>query len=236
MFTPDFNRLRLNMVRDQLAARGLGDERILEAFRQVPRHAFVPRNMRRHAYEDKPLPIGNDQTISQPYIVAYMLWCARLNGDETVLEIGTGSGYQTALLSHLVRTVYSIERHEALAQSAVHVLNGLGYANVKVFAMDGTNGLPQHAPYHAIIVSAVAPFVPEPLTTQLADGGRLVLPVGEGDHQRIVRITRTGDTFAHEDLIPVRFVPLIGQHGFADPKLDPKDPGAEQRSNTHPNT
>jgi len=204
------------MVDGQLKGRGIRDLRVLDAMRSVPRHRFVPIEEKHRAYEDHPLPIPAGQTISQPYIVAYMLQALALKGDEKVLEIGTGSGYQAALLGQLAAEVHSIERHESLANAAANVLLGLAIENVRVHHADGTNGWPEDAPYDAIIVAASAPVVPQPLLQQLADGGRLILPVGVAWGQILQLWRRQGDTFDYDELAPVAFVPLIGEHGWGE--------------------
>ncbi len=211
-----FSQLRIKMVERQLAERGIRDERVLAAMRRVPRHLFVPEAERAQAHEDSPLPIGQGQTISQPYIVAYMLQALHLSGDEKVLEIGTGSGYQAALLGELAKEVHTVERFADLAEQAKRVLTQLGYQNVHVHHADGSAGLPDHAPYDAIIVAAGAPIVPQPLLKQLAPGGRLLLPVGEPGHQVLQLWTRRGGEFDREDLVPVAFVPLVGAHGWKE--------------------
>jgi protein-L-isoaspartate(D-aspartate) O-methyltransferase len=214
---PDFEQLRERMVHRQLAARDIHDERVLAAARAVPRHRFVPRSEQRYAYEDRPLRIGRGQTISQPYIVALMTQLLELQGDERVLEIGTGSGYQAALLAHLTAEVHSIERHAPLAERAAGVLADLGMDNVQVHVGDGSLGWPDAAPYNAIIATASAPRAPQAMLDQLADGGRLVLPVGAGTRQSLQRWRRKGETFTHEDIVPVAFVPLIGEQGWSAP-------------------
>lgn len=211
-----FSRLREKMVDEQLKRRSIRDPRILEAMREVPRHRFVPIEERHRAYEDHPLPIPAGQTISQPYIVAYMLQALALEGDEKVLEIGTGSGYQAALLGKLAREVHSIERHETLVNAAIELLGELAVDNVEVHHGDGTKGLSDHAPYDAIIVAASAPVVPQPLLRQLADGGRLILPVGVAWGQILQLWKRSGDSFDYDELVPVAFVPLIGEHGWGE--------------------
>jgi protein-L-isoaspartate(D-aspartate) O-methyltransferase len=212
----EFARDRERMVRTQIAARGIRDERVLAAMRAVPRHQFVPAHVIGSAYHDSPLPIGQGQTISQPYIVAYMSERLALAGDERVLEIGTGSGYQAAILSQLAREVISVERFPALAQEASERLIRLGYDNVRVEVSDGSFGWPDEAPYDAIMITAAAPEVPDPLKQQLADGGRLLAPVGPRWTQQLIYITRTGDDFHTESLIGVAFVPLIGEHGWQE--------------------
>ena len=207
---------RHEMVRLQIAGRGVHDPCVLEAMRTVPRHRFVPAHLQGAAYRDSPLPIGQGQTISQPYIVAYMTALLELTGKERVLEIGTGSGYQTAVLSQLAHQVYSIERLAPLAVEAQNLFAALGYENVHTRVGDGTLGWPEEAPYEAILVTAAAPHVPEPLQEQLAEGGRLVAPIGPRWTQRLVRVRRAGGTFHTEDLIGVAFVPLLGNHGWQD--------------------
>ncbi|MEP0764038.1 MAG: protein-L-isoaspartate(D-aspartate) O-methyltransferase [Chloroflexota bacterium] len=218
--------LRERMVREQLAARDIADPRVLEAMRRVPRHAFVPAPFRSRAYEDGPLPIGNDQTISQPYIVALMTQMLELKPDDVVLEVGTGSGYQTAVLCELARFVYSLERYPALGERASAVLADLGYHNMEVYIGDGSQGLPDQAPFDAIIVTAAAPAIPGPLRTQLANGGRMVIPVGDRFQQMLQRVRRKDDAWRVEALIPVMFVPLYGRHGFAPPD-DPLEEGSD---------
>ena len=212
----NYQKEREQMVETQLLRRGIKDKRVLDAMRQVPRHLFMPEDMRGLAYCDGPLPIGHGQTISQPYIVALMTELLELHGQEKVLEIGTGSGYQAAILSRLAREVYTIERHAALAQQAEKVLAQLGYDNVMIIVSDGTLGWPEHAPYEAIIVTAAAPDVPQPLLDQLADGGRLVAPVGSRWSQSLVKVKRQGDLLTRERLTPVAFVPLVGKHGWRE--------------------
>ena len=210
----NYEKEQESMVESQLARRGIKDKRVLDAMRQVPRHLFVPKDMRNLAYCDGPLPIGQGQTISQPYIVALMTELLELTGQEKVLELGTGSGYQAAILSRLVGQVYSMERHAALAEQAERVLAQLGYNNVVISVGDGTLGWPEHSPYEAIIVTAAAPDVPQPLVQQLADGGRLVAPVGSRWSQVLVKIKRQGKTLLREHLTTVAFVPLVGKYGW----------------------
>jgi protein-L-isoaspartate(D-aspartate) O-methyltransferase len=212
----NYEKEREQMVKSQLACRGIRDKRVLDAMRQVPRHLFIPEDMRQLAYCDGPLPIGHGQTISQPYIVALMTELLELTGQEKVLEIGTGSGYQAAILSRLVPQVYSIERHAALARQAEKILAQLGYDNVMVIVSDGTLGWPEHSPYEAIIITAAAPDVPQPLIDQLADGGRLVAPVGTRWSQSLVKVKRQGGSLMTEQLTPVAFVPLVGEHGWRE--------------------
>lgn len=214
---PNFDIMREYMVREQLAGRDITDPRVLDAMRRVPRHCFVPEEFRTRAYTDGPLPIGNDQTISQPYIVAFMTQMLELQPSDIVLEIGTGSGYQTAILCELAQFVYSLERYPALGERAGELLTELGYDNVEIHTGDGSQGLPDMAPFDAIVVTAAAPAIPGPLRAQLADGGRLVLPTGNRVQQMLQRVRRTGDTWHVENLLPVMFVPLYGRHGFAPP-------------------
>jgi len=211
----ELTRARQRMVDEQMRGRGIADLHVLDAMRAVPRHLFVPPEHGHLAYADAPLPIGHRQTISQPYIVALMTELLELQGDETVLEIGTGSGYQAAVLSHLAKRVYTLERIPELANQARDVLSAMGYDNVEVLVGDGSQGLPEHAPYGAIIVTAAAPKVPTPLKKQLADGGRLVLPVGQQMGQVLERWRRQGDDFKRESVAPVAFVPLVGEHGWS---------------------
>ena len=206
------------MVERQIAARGVVGKRLLEAMRTVPREAFVPDHLREFAYEDAPLSIEADQTISQPYIVALMIEAARLGPDGKVLEIGAGSGYAAAVMSRIAGRVYAIERHKALAELAAGRMARLGYGNVVVRHGDGSKGWPEEAPFDAILAAASGPDVPDVLLRQLAVGGRLVMPIGEPQAvQTLVAVTRSGeDRFDTEDLGPVRFVPLIGAHGWRD--------------------
>ncbi|RKY70113.1 MAG: protein-L-isoaspartate O-methyltransferase [Candidatus Latescibacterota bacterium] len=210
----DYESLRLRMVERQIRARGVRDERVLEAMRKVPRHVFVPPDLVDEAYEDHPLSIGKGQTISQPYIVALMTEALELEGNEKVLEVGTGSGYQTAILAELAREVYSIERIPELARDAERRLEDLGYTNVHIKVGNGTLGWPEEAPFDAIMVTAGAPKVPGPLKAQLADGGRLVIPVGSEFHQVLYRVKRQKDTFSEEALTSCVFVPLVGEEGW----------------------
>lgn len=205
---------RERMVTEQLLGRDITDRLVLEAMRAVPRHSFVPPEHRHLAYADGPLPIGNDQTISQPYIVALMTQLLTLRGDETVLEVGTGSGYQAAVLGYLARQVHTIERHAGLARHATRILADLGITNVNVHVGDGTLGLPAFAPYAAIIVTAGAPEVPPALFDQLADGGYLVIPVGGRGGQVLERWHRRGPDFTVQAVTPVAFVPLVGRKGW----------------------
>jgi protein-L-isoaspartate(D-aspartate) O-methyltransferase len=205
-----FTAARLKMVSTQIEVRGVRDPRVLDALRRVERHRFVPERLHDHAYEDRPLAIGHDQTISQPYIVALMTEEARVKPGARVLEVGTGSGYQAAVLSVLAGQVYSIEIVEPLATEAAPRLESLGYHNVTVRAGDGYRGWPEHAPFDAILVTAAPPEIPQPLLDQLAVGGRLVTPVGEGD-QELVVVERTAAGPQRRRVIPVRFVPMTGE-------------------------
>ena len=214
----EYQRLREQMVETQIALRGIADPRVLEVMRQVPRHRFVPKHLLSAAYADCALPIGEGQTISQPYIVALMTEALELKGHERVLEVGTGSGYQAAILSKLAQEVYTIERHAVLAERAEKLLRELGCHNVHVRVGDGTAGWPEHAPFEAIIVTAAAPEVPQPLLDQLADGGRLVAPVGPAGFQNLVCVRKKGKRTTTRHLVPVAFVPLIGKYGWPEKK------------------
>ncbi|MFP3854238.1 MAG: protein-L-isoaspartate(D-aspartate) O-methyltransferase [Anaerolineales bacterium] len=216
IFGRDVKKARQRMVDQQLRGRNITDERVLEAMEKVPRHEFVPNHLKNSAYTDGPLPIGDGQTISQPYIVAYMSQLLDLNPGDRVLEIGTGSGYQAAVLSHLAGEVYSVERIEELAGKARRTLDSLGIDNVTVVVKDGTEGLEEHAPYDGIIVTAAAPEAPEPLKEQLAEGGKLVIPVGSRGGQVLERWIRRGDDYEVDQLSPVAFVPLLGEHGWEE--------------------
>ena len=210
--------LRTKMVRTQIKDRGIKDEAILHAMQLVPRHLFVPNRYQHRAYNDGPLPILAGQTISQPYVVALMILQLQLSPTDRVLEIGTGSGYAAAVLSHIARQVYTIERHHQLVEYAQERLQQLGYTNVHIRHGDGTQGWPEFAPYDAIIVAAGGPEVPPSLRNQLAVGGRLVMPVGgKKQRQRLVRVTRISlEQFDTERLTPVAFVPLIGAEGWEE--------------------
>jgi protein-L-isoaspartate(D-aspartate) O-methyltransferase len=209
-----FAEQRHQMVETQISRRGLREERLLAAFEQVPRHLFVSERIRYAAYEDMPLAIGYGQTISQPYIVALMMNLLQLRGDERVLELGTGSGYQAALLGRLAAEVHSIELIPELGEAAAQLLRELGYTNVHVHIGDGTLGWPPAAPYPAIIAAAAAPRVPPPLLEQLTDNGRLVLPVAVADQQLLEVITRHGDEYGERVVTAVAFVPMRGKHGW----------------------
>jgi protein-L-isoaspartate(D-aspartate) O-methyltransferase len=206
----DFAAARERMVREQIEARGVSDPRTLAALRAVARHLFVPPAQVPSAYDDRPLPIGHEQTISQPYIVAFMTEALELQGGDKVLEVGTGSGYQAAVLAAAGARVHTIEIVAPLAEEARARLARLGYTNVEVRAGDGYLGWPEAAPFDAIVITAAAPRIPEPLKAQLKDGGRLVMPLGD-EAQELVLVTRAGATFAERRLMPVRFVPMTGQ-------------------------
>ena len=214
---PDrFAAERERMVDKQLEARGIADREVLKAFRTVPREAFVPAEYAASAYHDGPLPIGEGQTISQPYVVALMAEASKLLPTSRVLEVGAGSGYAAAILSRIAREVVTIERHASLAKRAGETLEKLGYRNVIVVEGDGSRGFPERAPYDAILVAAGAPAPPVSLKEQLADGGRLIVPVSADSHQDLKVITRRGDTFEETSLGGVRFVPLLGEEGWLE--------------------
>lgn len=212
--TAEEHRARQEMVSTQIRARGVTDARLLTVLRTVPRHLFVPERWRHQAYLDTPLPIGEGQTISQPYIVALMTALLELKPTDRVLEIGTGSGYQAAILGMLAEQVISIERIAAIAAQAEENLQEVGLTNITVLVMDGTGGYPPGAPYDAILVTAGTPAIPPPLLAQLADHGRLVAPVGGQDLQELVLIRKEGDRYEEYPEGAVRFVPLIGEHGW----------------------
>ncbi|HKJ04844.1 MAG TPA: protein-L-isoaspartate(D-aspartate) O-methyltransferase [Geopsychrobacteraceae bacterium] len=213
----DYSIARRRMVESQIIARGISDQRVLDALLKVPRHLFVDEALRGHAYSDGSLPIGEKQTISQPYIVAAMTAALNLTGNERILEIGVGSGYQTAVLSHLVRRVYGIERISALAMRARRTLDQCGVTNVNLKVGDGTLGWKEQAPFDGILVAAGAPVVPEDYLEQLVAGGYLVMPVGDRENQTLVRVTKHDDgRIEEEQLMGCRFVPLIGEQGWTD--------------------
>ena len=212
----DEQRRRLEMVETQIVERGVRDPRVLDAMREVPRHLFVPEGQRARAYEDHPVPIGEGQTISQPYMVAVMSAALAPEPASRVLEIGTGSGYQTTILARLSGSVVSVERHASLAARARDVLEAMGIANVEVHVGDGTAGYPAGAPYDRILVTAGAPAIPEILMEELADGGRLVIPVGPAGLQHLVIVDRRGGQFERREGDACVFVPLIGAHAWPD--------------------
>jgi protein-L-isoaspartate(D-aspartate) O-methyltransferase len=213
----DYAAQRLEMIEKQVRRRGITDPGVLAAMLAVPRHEFVPEEIRSSAYEDAPLPIGGGQTISQPYIVAAMTAALHLRPGDRILEIGTGCGYQAAVLACLAKEVFTIERRAELASSASARLARLGYADAHVHCGDGTLGLPEFAPFDAILVAAAAPAIPKPLLAQLAEGGRMILPVGDTEHQELQLIERHGDAFPAKMLEGCRFVPLLGYHGWQEP-------------------
>jgi protein-L-isoaspartate(D-aspartate) O-methyltransferase len=210
----DFQKARSKMVEEQIISRGIRDPRVIAALEKVPRHLFVEEALQGQAYSDHPLPIGEKQTISQPYMVALMTEALQLKEKERVLEIGAGSGYQTAILAELAERVYSIERIRSLAIRARQLLYELGYYNVEIKIFDGTYGWAEEAPFDAIMVTAGAPDIPEPLLNQLAIGGRLVIPVGDAYVQDLIRLTKMKEGTRKEDLGGCRFVKLIGKYGW----------------------
>ena len=210
----DYRLAREKMVRNQLVSRGIKDSRVLEAMGKVPRHHFVEEALIGEAYNDHPLPIGHKQTISQPYIVALMTEALELTGKEKTLEIGTGSGYQTAILAELSRTVFTVERVKPLMLNARKLLNNLGYKNILYKAFDGTLGWKQYEPYDAIIVTAGAPKIPQPLLQQLAEGGRLIIPTGNRFSQELIKVTKKKGRHIQDNMGGCRFVDLVGVHGW----------------------
>ena len=205
-----YTKMRNEMVRDQIESRGISDARVLNAMRSVPRHEFVPDHLKKYAYADEPLPIGEDQTISQPYIVAYMTEKLNLQPGNKVLEIGTGSGYQAAVLAEMIDSVFTIEIVDVLAQRARKKLETLGYQNIFVKSGDGYKGWPENAPFDAIIITAAPTIIPEPLVEQLKTGGKLILPLGDYS-QELVLITKNETGITEQRLLPVRFVPMTGE-------------------------
>ncbi len=210
----DFEQQRRAMVEEQIRKRGITSPRVLEAMLAVPREAFIPPEHVAEAYADRPVPIGEGQTISQPFMVAAMADALELKGDERVLEIGAGSGYQAAVLSLLAREVHAVEMHPSLAITARERLARLGYHNVHIHVGDGTLGWPEATPFDAILVTAAAPAIPAPLVEQLADSGRLVIPVGTAENQELRRLRKSGDQTTVETLYGCRFVPLVGRYGW----------------------
>jgi len=206
--------LRQDMVNEQIIARGISDERTIQALLKVPRHIFVPQSMLGEAYADYPLPIGQGQTISQPYMVALMTELFQLEGNEKILEIGTGSGYQTAILAELAKKVYTIERFSELIEQAKKRLQKLGYENILFFCSDGTKGLPEFAPYQGIIVTASAKEIPPPLFQQLDEGGKLVIPLGERFSQILTLVEKKKGKTIQKEICGCTFVPLVGEYGW----------------------
>ncbi len=203
------------MVDEQLVKRGINDRRVLDAMRVMPRHLFVPEEFKRQAYEDRPVPIGEGQTISQPYIVAFMTERLRMKPHHSVLEIGTGSGYQTAILCHLSHYVYSVERVSLLADQAGGRIGDLCYNNIEIYVGDGSQGLPDQATFDRIMVTAAVPRLPNVLCTQLdKHGGQMILPIGDEELQELTLVARRGERFSSRTLLRCRFVPLIGRYGF----------------------
>lgn len=212
---PDDSReARMKMVEQQIAARGVTDERVLEAMRKVERHQFVPEQYRDFAYSDRPLPIGEGQTISQPFVVAFMTEILALRKDEKVLEIGTGSGYQAAVLAEICDNVWTIEVNRILADTAGKVLDQTGYSKVNLRAGDGYQGWKEYAPFDAIIVTCAPSDVPEPLQEQLAEGGRMIIPVDAGFGQELVLLKKVQGELIRKEVLPVRFVPMINEDGI----------------------
>ncbi|MBI3608496.1 MAG: protein-L-isoaspartate(D-aspartate) O-methyltransferase [Nitrospirae bacterium] len=214
------------MVDEQLVARGIGDSRVLAAMAEVPRHLFVESALADRAYEDRALPIGGQQTISQPYMVALMSQALELNGSERVLEVGTGSGYQAAVLARLAARIFTMERVKPLADRARNTFERLKVYNVVVRQFDGTFGWPEEAPFDAILVAAGAPAVPEPLIGQLREGGRLIVPVGDRTGQRLQKVVKRGGAVCVTELMECAFVPLIGSHGWRSARDSPSSPAA----------
>jgi protein-L-isoaspartate(D-aspartate) O-methyltransferase len=212
----DYEQARNRMVEQQIIARGVKDPLVIKAMRKVPRHLFVDEGLRTRSYDDYPLPISHGQTISQPYIVALMTEALNLKGGEKVLEIGTGSGYQSAILAEIVDTVYSVERIPGLAKKSREILDSLGYYNVIIKVGDGTYGWKDKAPFDGIIVTASAPSIPDPLLEQLKDGGRLIIPVGDFFSQDLILVRREGNRFIKSSYGGVRFVKLIGAFGWKE--------------------
>lgn len=215
-FETELAQQRAEMVEAQLRRRGIHDERVLHAMETVPRHEFVPWQLQREAYHDSPVPIGEGQTISQPYIVGHMLQALRLGPLDRVLEVGTGTGYEAAVMSRIVQEVYTIERFASLAEAARKTFDRLGFTNIHVVIGDGSRGYPEAAPYAAIIVAAAAPRVPHALLEQLSDGGRMIVPVGPSDLQQLFLVSKHDGNVQTKALDTCRFVPLIGEHGYAE--------------------
>lgn len=209
----NYDLLRKRLVSEQLLTRGISDNRVLDAFRQIPRHEFVPEEDRKDAYSDFPLAIGHNQTISQPYIVALMTERLNLSGNEKVLEIGTGSGYQTAILSVLAKEIYTIERIPGLAENAQRLLKNSGYKNIHYRVGDGTLGWKEEAPFDRIIVTAYSPEIPEPLIEQLNETGRIIIPLGEPFNQMLTLAQKINNNFEYQNICACVFVPLVGVYG-----------------------
>jgi protein-L-isoaspartate(D-aspartate) O-methyltransferase len=213
---PDYRLARERMVKTQLVPRGIKNPRVLKVMGKIPRNLFIEEALSGEAYNDHPLPIGHKQTISQPYIVALMTEALELTGDEKVLEIGTGSGYQTAILADLSGKVFTVERIRDLMVKARNILADLGYNNIMFKAFDGTLGWKEYEPYDAIMVTAGAPKIPEPLLDQLADGGRLIIPVGNRFSQELIKVTKKNGNIIQKNFGGCRFVDLVGVHGWKD--------------------
>ena len=212
----NYEKERSRMVDEQIAGRGVKDERVLAVMRKIPRHEFLPEGIRGMAYNDSALPLGEGQTMSQPYMVAIMTELLGLKGTERVLEIGTGSGYQAAVLAELCQKVYTVERIKTIADKARATLDRLGYKSVAIKIYDGTYGWKEMAPYDAIIVTAGSPDIPAPLVEQLKEGGRMVIPVGDRYGQQLITVVKTAEGMSTERSIPCVFVPLIGNHGWKE--------------------
>lgn len=210
----DWEKLKARMVEEQLISRGINNKSVLDAFLKIERHEFVPDDVKENAYADSPLPIGYDQTISQPYMVSLMTSCLDLTGNEKVLEIGTGSGYQAAILSQLAKEVFTIERIGALAEKATQVFRKLKLDNIKVKIDDGTLGWPEKAPFDRIIITAAAPRVPLPLGEQLKEGGRLIIPIGDNFRQTLISFEKTYGALKSSEVCACVFVPLVGKYGM----------------------
>jgi protein-L-isoaspartate(D-aspartate) O-methyltransferase len=211
----NYGILRKRMVEEQLVQRGIKNQRVLDAFKKIERHKFIPEDLRESAYADFPVPIGEGQTISQPYIVALMTEYLDLSGQESVLEIGTGSGYQSAILAELARQVYSIERFAGLARRAQAILEELGYTNIKIKIGDGTLGWKEFAPFERIIITAGSPKIPLPLTEQLKEDGKLILPLGESFSQVLTLVEKKQNKLQTQNICGCVFVPLVGEHGWS---------------------
>jgi len=210
----DYIVLRRRMVEEQIKPRGIKDQRVIDVFAKVERHKFIPEELRDSSYADHPIPIGEGQTISQPFIVALMTECLDLKGSEKVLEIGTGSGYQTAILAELAKEVCTVERIHVLSDDAGQLLSELGYKNIKFKVSDGTLGWKEESPFDRIIITAAAPKIPLPVTEQLKEGGKLILPLADSFGQMLTLVTKKNGQMVAENICPVIFVPLIGKHGI----------------------